>query len=121
MDPSLIIAIIGAALGPIAGLVAAVILDRRTKSNSSETTRVAAREAATHEFEAITTGYTEYTEKLQKRADKADDLEQRLDDLERALRQILAHLEVVEALVPAGMLPPRPEITLRKRDEERES
>lgn len=111
-----VIAILAAILGPVAGIVTGVLLDRRNKRTADQTTRVAAREAATHEFEAITAGYTDYTTKLEARASRADSLEKRIEVVEKNLRLILAHLERVETLVPAGSLPPRP--TLVKLEEE---
>lgn len=111
-----IVAILAATLGPLAGIVTGILLDRRNKKTVDQTTRVAAQEAATHEFEAITSGFTDYTSKLETRANRADGLEKRVELLEKNMRLILGHLEKVEALVPAGSLPPRP--TLIKPNED---
>ena len=116
MEPMIVVAFLSATLGPVAGIVTGLILDRRNKHTTTVNSKGAAREAATHEFEAITAGYTEYVKILEKRAGTVAEMERRLEDVEaklevalRNLRRVTAHLDVVEALVPVHLLPPRPQ------------
>lgn len=102
---------LGAILGPVGGVVTAVMLDRRSKRNNKETTFVAAKEAATHEFEAITAGYTEYTTKLETRANRADSLEKRVDQLEKILKNLIVYVEALEPHVAPENRPVRPDLS----------
>lgn len=112
MDPSLVLAFVGATLGPLAGVFTGVLLNKRTQRAHQETTAVAAKEAATHEFEAITAGYTEYTRLLEARAAKTTALEERVNGLEKTLSAVLAYVEALEQSIPEGERPPRPDLNI---------
>lgn len=114
MDPSLVIAFVGATLGPLGGVITGVLLNKRTQRAHQETTKVAAKEAATHEFEAITAGYTEYTRLLEARAAKTTALEERITGLEDTLVAVLAYVEALELRIPEAERPPRPDLNFRR-------
>lgn len=133
MDPAFLIALIGAISVPLTGLLTGLLVDRRNKQAAAHAAKVAeeqsgftkqeleitAKEAANHEFAAITTGFTEYTEKLERRnagletrvaalEEQNQKLEQRIRSMERRHQLAMEHLFAVEQIAPADKLPRRP-------------
>lgn len=111
MDTGLLLGFLGAIFGPLGGIATGIILDRRSKKNTEQTTVVAAKDAATHAFEAITTGYTEYTTKLESRANRADQLEKRVEALEKVLKNLIVYVEALEPHVAPENRPVRPDLS----------
>lgn len=133
--------IIATVLGPISAILAVFISDRRSKQNTTATVTVQGQEAKTHEFVAITQGFSELREQLEEDRRSLREDVQRLEEDRGTLREdvktltdrmevveednrlllaentaIMEHLTIVEALVPNPPgAPPRPAI-LKQRN-----
>lgn len=118
MNIELMLAFVGATLGPLAGIATAWMLDRRTKQTADQTVTVAAKEATTHQWEVLSSGFGEYTEMMERNAarlaTRVTQLEEIVDSLGQDLTAIMKHLETVEKLVPVDQLPERPPLSWRK-------
>lgn len=126
MNWQTIVAILSAVMVPVAMIIGGWISDRRAKKQfavtsqqTQQTVEATAKEAANHEFEVITTGFTSYIDRVEKanarleeQNTKMEKLVQEMDDrfqeLNRRHIAALNHLDRVEALVPVGLLPRRP-------------
>lgn len=118
MDIELMLALLGATFGPLAGIATAWMLDRRTKRTADLETTVAAKEATTHQWEVLSSGFGEYTEMMERNADRlatrVTQLEQMVESLGEDLTAIMKHVETVEKLVPVDQLPERPAMSWRR-------
>lgn len=130
MDWQLFIMFMCAAMVPISSVLVGVIVDRRSKKQFAVTAEqskeqiqataaVTAKEAANHEFQVITTGFSELTdgmkntiERLQVQNEKLErlvnDMDSRFAELNRRHRAAVDHIDYLETLVPVGLLPRRP-------------
>lgn len=115
-------------LGPVLGVVAAIIASRATKKASNDEVAVSSTEAATNQFRALTEGYTETFRQMKLQIQDMDhrmgEQEARITELEKAnsdlvekdtfntqeRKELLAYLESIKKLVPdpPGIpIPPR--------------
>jgi len=130
MDWQTFVMIVCAAMVPISSVLVGVIVDRRSKRQFAVTSKqsqeqiqataaVTAKEAANHEFQVITTGFSELTEgmkntieRLQAQNERLEGLvvqmDERFQELNRRHRAAVDHIDHLETLVPVGQLPNRP-------------
>lgn len=117
MDPLFMLALLGAIGGPLSGILTGWFLYRSSKRNTDATTGVSKTEADTHRFEAITSGWAEYTETVDKDRARLEarvkTLEESLTVLTRDFALLLKHVDAVEKLAPLEQLPVRPSFEWR--------
>lgn len=118
MSPEFVLALVGAIGGPLAGIYTGWLLDRRSKKTATLTATTAEKDATTHQWEVLSSGFGEYTEMMERNAGR---LEKRVAELEKQIEAmaadwqlIMAHVDVVEQLVPAEQRPARPILSWRK-------
>ena len=105
------LALIALFLGPTVAIASSLIAARVSKRNTVEGTNLGKREAQTHEFSALTEGFTESFRQMQLQIQelrgRVDTIEEERDTLAEKLHEstleraeLLQHLLAVEALVP---------------------
>lgn len=111
------LALIALFLGPTVAIVSSLIAARVSKKNGVEGANLGKREAQTHEFSALTEGFTESFRQMHLQIEelrgRIDTLEHEKDKLAAELHEstleraeLLQHLLAVEALVPNPPGPP---------------
>lgn len=133
MEWQTLVAILSAVMVPLSGLFGGWISDRRAKKQfvvtskqSQQTVEATAKEAANHEFEVITSGFTSYIDRVEKQNQRleetntkleqqnvkleklVDEMDARFQELNRRHQTALDHIDELTALVPVEQLPRRP-------------
>jgi len=109
--------ILGAPVLVFLGVVVKVVFDRIT---SKGTQKVSEKEANTNEFTAIIDGFERSLKAVNERVDdlviENTGLKERVDGLEETNDSLLAHVAVLESLVPTPPGPPTRPLNIRKRN-----
>ena len=118
MSPELVLAALGAVLGPLAGIFTGWLLDRRSKGNAKLTHTVAEKDATTHQWEVLSSGMGEYIEMMERKAARLEarvvELEKQYEALAEDWGLLVEHVGVLEKLAPIELRPARPKLSWRK-------
>lgn len=111
MDFSLVLAIAALVIGPLSGIIIALVANHRAKKDTASsfniqerTVSVAAKDADTHYFQAIIDGFVDQIRLSNERAEKLEaqinGLESRINAKEAREALMLNHITTLENLIP---------------------